>query len=119
MATNKSLGYFGARFDSETTAEPAFSYAILSSQRTGSNYLCARLSNIADRFGFPMEYLHADAIRLMGARLLPDVTGNISLDSYLRAVARVRTSRDGWFGTKVQPDQLLRPFGGNFENAIA
>ena len=119
MATYNSLGYFGAQLDSEIAAEPALSYAILSSPRTGSNYLCARLSNVKDRFGFPMEYLHADAIRLMGARLLPGVTGNISLESYLLAVARVRTSRDGWFGTKIQPEQLLPPFGGNIDSAIA
>jgi hypothetical protein len=75
MATYNSLGYFGAQLDSEIAAEPALSYAILSSPRTGSNYLCARLSNVKDRFGFPMEYLHADAIRLMGARLLPGCHG--------------------------------------------
>lgn len=119
MATHNSLGYFGAQFDSETAAEPALSYAILSSPRTGSNYLCARLSNMKDRFGLPMEYLHADAIRLMGPRLLPGVTGNISLESYLRAGASVRASRDGWFGIKVQPDQLLPPFRGNLDSAIA
>lgn len=119
MATHNSLGYFGAQFDSATAAQSTLSYAILSSPRTGSNYLCARLSNIEDRLGFPMEYLHSDAIRLMSARLLPGVSRNISLESYLRAVARVRTSRDGWFGIKIQPAQLLPPFGGNLDSAIA
>ncbi len=118
MATHNSLGYFDPAFDSGAFVEPKFRYAIFSSQRTGSNYLCARLSNAKDRYGIPMEYLHPDAIRLMGARLFPGVAGAISLECYLDAVAKVRATADGWFGTKIQPDQLLPLVGGNLNSAI-
>ena len=113
MTTHNLLGYFGVRFDSGEFAEPRHRYAIFSSPRTGSNYLCARLNNLEHRLGIPMEYLHADAIRLMGARLLPGAVGPVKLERYLDAVARVRTTRDGWFGVKIQPDQLFPVFEGD------
>jgi len=118
MATHNWLGYFGVSFDSDALTEPRSRYAIFSSQRTGSNYLCARLCNVKDRLGMPMEYLHPDAIRSMGGRLFPGVVGVVSLDSYLHAVAQVRTTRDGWFGTKIQPGQLLPHLGADF-NRVA
>ena len=62
MTTHNWLDYFGARFDCGESVEPRYRYAIFSSQRTGSNYLCARLLNVKDCLGIPMEYLHADAV---------------------------------------------------------
>jgi LPS sulfotransferase NodH len=118
MATHNRLGYFDARFDNNALTEPRYRYVIFSSQRTGSNYLCARLNNVRDRLGIPIEYLHPDAIRLMGARLFPGVQGAISLDSYLHAVSRIRATRDGWFGTKIQPHQLAPLVGGDFNSVV-
>lgn len=114
MSTHNRLGYFGMRFDNSDCDKPRFRYAIFSSPRTGSNYLCARLDNLENRLGIPMEYLHADAIRMLGARLFPGVVGSVGLERYLDAVARVRTTGDGWFGTKIQPDQLLPLLNGEF-----
>ena len=114
MSTHNRLGYFGIRFDNSHGVVPRFRYAIFSSQRTGSNYLCARLDNLEGRLGIPMEYLHADAVRVMGARLFPGMVGSVGLERYLDAVARVRTTDDGWFGTKIQPDQLLPLLNGEF-----
>lgn len=118
MTTYRSLGYFDARFDCEECIEPRHRYAIFSSPRTGSNYLCARLNNLEHRLGIPMEYLHADAIRLMGARLFPGAVGPVRLERYLDAVARVRTTRDGWFGVKIQPDQLFPLFEGDITRVV-
>lgn len=88
-------------------------YLILSSQRTGSNYLCRRLCNVKGRFGLPSEYLHPKAIQAMTPRLVdkPVNNGQIALGKYMRLVERARTSEDGWFGIKVQPAQLLVAVG--------
>jgi LPS sulfotransferase NodH len=64
-----------------------------------------------------MEYLHPDAIHFLGARLFPGVVGAVTLDRYLHAVAQVRTTRDGWFGAKIQPNQLLPLVDGDFNGA--
>jgi LPS sulfotransferase NodH len=117
MATHSWPGYFSAQFDSREFSAPKHRYAIFSSQRTGSNYLCARLNNVKNSLGIPMEYLHPDAIHFLGARLFPDSVGPIKLERYLDAVARVRTTRDGWFGAKIQPNQLLPLFDGDFNSA--
>lgn len=118
MTTHNWLDYFGARFDCGESVEPRYRYAIFSSQRTGSNYLCARLLNVKDCLGIPMEYLHADAVRVMGCRLFPGVAGAVSVGSYLNAVAGVRTTRDGWFGTKIQPNQMLPLLDGDFARIV-
>ena len=91
-------------------------YVILSSQRTGSNFLCRKLCNVKDRFGVPSEYLHENTIKMMVARLVPgaDATENkakVGLKKYLKAVERARTSDDGYFGLKVQPHQLMGTIG--------
>lgn len=117
MITHRSLGYFGERFDSAVVGAPRRRYVIFSSPRTGSNYLCARLNNARDRLGMPMEYLHADAVRLMGARLFPGTEGTIDLEHFMAAVAAVRTTRDGWFGVKIQPNQLLPLIEGDIRRA--
>ena len=117
MATHNWPSYFSAQFDSKEFSEPKYRYAIFSSQRTGSNYLCARLSNVKNRLGIPMEYLHPDAIHLMGARLFSGRAGTVTLDRYLHVVAQARTTRDGWFGVKIQPNQLLPLVDGDFNSA--
>jgi len=119
MGTHDWLGYFSDRFDCSAGAEPRRRYVILSPPRTGSNYVCGRLDNLADHLGVPMEYLHGDAIRALGARLLPGVSGAVGVDRYLDAVAAVRTTQDGWFGTKIQPAQLMPLFDGDIDRAAA
>jgi LPS sulfotransferase NodH len=119
MTTHNLLGYFDVRFDSGEFVEPRHRYAIFSSPRTGSNYLCARLNNLEHRLGIPMEYLHTDAVRLMGSRLLPGAVGPVKLERYLDAVARVRTTRDGWFGVKIQPNQLFPVFDEDMTRVAA
>ncbi len=119
MTTHNWLGYFAVRFDSGECVDPRHRYAIFSSPRTGSNYLCARLNNLEQRLGIPMEYLHHDALRVMGGRLFPGALGPIKIEHYLDAVARVRTTRDGWFGLKIQPSQLLPVFDGSLARIAA
>lgn len=88
-------------------------YIFFSSQRTGSNYLCHRLSNVKDRFGRPSEYLNPNAIETLAPRLQPKpATGaqGFKLGEYLRGVQRLRTTADGCFGIKVQPRQILPYF---------
>jgi len=113
MTTHLSLGLYDDRFDCAAGSAPPRRYAILSLPRTGSNYLCGRLHNLRGCLGLPMEYLHRDAIRVMGGRLFPGFDGTLGVDRYLDAVARVRTTVDGWFGIKIQPAQLLPLFGGD------
>ena len=119
MATHDRLAYYSPRFDACGPQPPRARYAIFSSQRTGSNYLCARLCNIEGRLGMPMEYLHGRAVIDFGQRLLPGRAGPLGLDDYLAAVARVRTTADGWFGIKIQPNQLLPLIGGDVERVAA
>lgn len=85
-------------------------YAIFSSQRTGSNYLCQRLCNVQGQLGMPAEYLNERAIRGLGPQLLPQAGKALQLGAWLRAVEGVRTTADGCFGIKVQPNQLLPLF---------
>lgn len=93
--------------------DPARRYLILSSQRTGSNYLCRRLCNVQGRFGLPSEYLHPKAIKMLSPRLVAGAVrdGKLPLGTYMQAVERARTTADGWFGIKVQPGQLLGAVG--------
>lgn len=103
---------YAASFDLPVTATTK-RYLILSTQRSGSNYLCRRLCSVKDRFGMPSEYLNATAIKMMAARLFPASSAetNMPLVQYMQAVERVRTSADGRFGIKVQPAQLLAVVG--------
>lgn len=93
------------KYDIQPFKAPKYRYLILSSQRTGSNYLCRRLCNLENRFGLPSEYLHPIAVRSFSERLV--AKSSRSLDAYMFALERVRTTSDGWFGVKVQPQQLL------------
>jgi LPS sulfotransferase NodH len=102
-----------AEYDLFPLKNPARRYLILSSQRTGSNYLCRRLCNLRGSFGLPSEYLHPKAIQMLSARLLADAVqeGRIPIAQYMKEVERARTTTDGWFGIKVQPSQLLAVVG--------
>jgi LPS sulfotransferase NodH len=104
---------YQAKYDILPFKVPARRYLILSSQRTGSNYLCRRLCNVKGRFGVPSEYLHPKAIRMLSPRLVAGAPqeGTIPLGKYLRGVECARTTADGWFGIKVQPAQLLAVVG--------
>ena len=126
MTTHKSLGYYGPDYDSPQAFAVASRYVIFSSPRTGSNYLCARLSNFRDALGIPMEYIHADALAEIGARTLGGSAGpaagppsQIDIGAYLKALERHRTTADGWFGLKLQPGQLFGMTGGNVDQAVS
>lgn len=126
MATHKTLGYYGPGYDSPQPFAVASRYVIFSSPRTGSNYICARLSNFRDALGIPMEYIHADALAEIGARALGGSGGpttepltQVDIGAYLRALERHRTTADGWFGLKLQPGQLFGMTGGNVDQAAA
>ena len=87
--------------------DPTRGYLILAPQRTGSNYLCRRLCNVRGRFGMPSEYLNPVAIRMLAPRLLQGAAADsVPFAAYMTAVQRARTSPDGWFGMKLQPEQL-------------
>jgi LPS sulfotransferase NodH len=104
---------YQAEHDLLPLKSPTFRYALLSSQRTGSNYLCRRLCNVSGRLGLPGEYLHPQAIRMMASRLMPEeVAGSkVPLGKFLTALMRARTTQDGAFGIKVQPLQLMALVG--------
>jgi len=102
--------FYESRFDVSVVNPVSSRYMFFSSQRTGSNYLCRRLCNVNDRFGLPSEYLNPNAIKGMAARLGAPVAGDaqgLKLGEYLRGVERIRTTKDGCFGIKVQPKQVL------------
>lgn len=104
---------YQASFDLLPATATTKRYLILSSQRTGSNYLCRRLCGVTGRFGMPSEYLHPKAIKMMAPRLVSGMSAgdNIPLAQYIQAIERLRTSADGRFGIKIQPAQLLAAVG--------
>jgi len=91
-------------------------FIILSLQRTGSTYITRRLCNVLDEFGMPGEYFHENAIKTLLPRLVPidktvpDSEKKVSIESYIKAIEKVRTTGDGLFGMKVQPHQLANIF---------
>lgn len=124
MSTHKSLGYYGPGYDSPRAYEVTTRYVIVSSPRTGSNYVCARLNNFRDSLGLPMEYIHRDALAEIGARSLGKDGGptvgpptQVDVGDYMKALERRRTTADGYFGLKLQPAQLLSMTGGNVDQA--
>ena len=101
------------QFDLPET-EPTFRYAIFAQQRTGSYWLCDVLTNELN-FGVPTEYLHALNIRKIGSRLaeraLIKDEANFTVDEYLSAIEKIRTSqRSKRFGIKIQPNELVAIF---------
>ena len=107
-SVNKVIELCAPKYDLPPENKTSKRYIILSSQRTGSSYIARRLCNIKDQFGFPMEYLNLRAIRALLPRLFTDydLKKDYPLNKYIEALTKVRTSRDGLFGNKVQPNQL-------------
>ena len=111
------------RFDTRTNRDPVFRYVIFSQQRSGSSWLTRRLINLAV-FGVPGEYLNPRIFFELGRRLdcpvqtVDDNRKRMKLSTYMRAVERVRTSSNGWFGIKIQPNQLMPMFKGDLASAV-
>lgn len=104
---DEGLKALEAGFDYPGLTPTTFRYAIFSQQRTGSNWLCARLTNL-HAFGVPHEYLNPLLARSLGPRLGASARPlETDLEDYLRRVEAVRTAESGRFGIKIQPDQLL------------
>ena len=104
-----------ARYDFPTAVEARFFYAIASTPRSGSTYLCHRLW-ARGVLGAPHEYFNYKAAMLqMAARV-----GAQDIDQYVRRLLALRTSPNGVFGFKAHRDQfelvvmadLLRFFPG-------
>lgn len=112
-ALTPGAALYQAEHDLLPLKTPSFRYAVFSSQRTGSNYLCRRLCNLTGRLGLPAEYLNPRAIKMMSARLLPEaaIGSQVPLGRYLAALMQARTTEDGAFGIKVQPAQLMALVG--------
>ncbi|MGO8754995.1 MAG: Stf0 family sulfotransferase [Gallionellaceae bacterium] len=91
--------------DRHSLQSPSFRYAVFSQQRSGSNWLCARLSNLRE-FGIPAEYLNGHFSPDIAKRLLGKTTG-FDFPTYLAAVECARSSPGGRFGIKIQPHQLF------------
>lgn len=115
---------WGAEFDLNLNDAPKKRYLILSQQRTGSTYISRRLCNIKDRFGVPSEYFHELAFRDLAPRILDKKKTNekgkvlISLDQYIEKLENIRTTKDGFFGIKIQPHQLSNVFKKSQSNMI-
>ena len=109
-----------AQHDLLPPKQPQVRYLVLSPQRTGSNYLCRRLCNVRGRFGLPSEYLNPPAVRMIVPRILPGLPIDKlpPLGRYMAALERIRTSEDGMFGIKVQPEQLYPHTGRETKGAL-
>ena len=93
------------RLDSGDGLKPRFRYVVFSVGRTRSELLCAYL--VQHAIGVPFEYFHHEFMRRIAARLgcmSPD--GRIDVQRYVELLESKR-SRNGIFGTKLQPHQLL------------
>jgi LPS sulfotransferase NodH len=93
-------------------------YVVLSLQRTGSEYLCARLRRAG--IGIPCEYFNEFTMRGTARRLgcLGD-DGEIVLDRFLERLEHKRTTPNGVFGTKLQPLQMAEVTGKDRTRAQA
>lgn len=115
---------FNDEFDLDPQQIPHRRYLILSQQRTGSTYIARRLCNISDHFGVPAEYFHETAFKTLAPRILnTDSSSNngkikISLEQYIGKLESLRTTKDGFFGMKVQPHQLSNVFKQNQSNMV-
>ena len=93
------------RWDSPTDEVPRFRYVVLSGERTRSGLLCDYLGQRG--IGIPIEYFNLQYMERIAQRLgclLPD--GRIDVPRYMTLLEYKRT-RNGIFGTKLQPTQLL------------
>lgn len=101
-----------SQYDQLPSKTPTRRYLIVSSPRTGSNYVSRRLCNIKDHFGMPSEYLNQVNIQSLASRLCAPKQGEkLSFATYFDELEKVRTTPDGFFGLKVQPQQLLSILG--------
>lgn len=101
-----------AKYDLLQPGVTRYRYIIYSQRRTGSNWLCSRLSQTGT-LGVPGEYLERSDIRNLATRLLglpPGKIENLPMSTYMQALERVRTTPNGKFGIKSQPDILPRFF---------
>jgi len=92
------------RWDRSEGTGTRLRYAIFSAQRTGSELLCDYLRERG--VGIPFEYFNHTYMHEIAGRLgcvLPD--RRIKLIRYISLLEPKRT-RNGIFGTKLQPDQL-------------
>lgn len=107
-----------AVFDRPPVESPSFRYAIFSQPRTGSTWLGAHLSNRG--FGLPFEYLNEAIVPALSRRLLGQAwsAAEFRLGVYMTAVERVRTSANGCFGAKIQPNQLYPLVGNRGDRAV-
>lgn len=113
------LSLAGPEFDQPEPSVAKRRYLILSPQRSGSNYLCRRLCNVQGRFGLPVEYLHESARKHLLQRMVPpELAGKLSLMDYLQHLQRIKSTPDGWFGTKLQPGQFWALAGQNPDRLI-
>jgi len=109
------------KYDLHPFKDPTKRYVVFSSQRTGSTYLCRRLCNVKGQFGMPSEYLNPVNVNLLVPRLLPGAGQegkSVGGGRYLKALQRARTTDDGYFGIKVQPQQLLGLMNRSNTNAL-
>lgn len=105
-------------YDKQFDLDPAKSnikYVIYSQQRTGSTWLCNRLINFKN-FGVPAEYLNQRAMQEMIDKKINN--GAIKLANYMELLINQRTSMNGYFGIKVQPNQLRHIFKQNIHKKI-
>lgn len=105
---------YGSEFD-VVSEKLKFKYVIYSQQRTGSTWLCNRLINIK-KLGVPAEYLNTRGIQAILNDEEKDKIKNIN--EYLKFITKKRTSIDGNFGIKVQPNHLSRIFKKNIDQKI-
>ncbi len=107
------------KWDCAVPVPVRFRYVVFSQQRTGSTWLQAVLSN-SGRLGMPAEYLNIRYCGKMAQRLLGSSLGEdaVGVREYMAAVERVRTSPNGVFGIKLQPNQLFRMVGADIGKAI-
>lgn len=105
------------RMDSAEQGACRFRYVVFSIGRTRSELLCAYLVQRA--IGVPFEYFHQEFMRRIADRLgCIGTDGRIDVQRYVRAIESKRT-RNGIFGTKLQPSQLLTLSAGDHAKATA
>lgn len=100
-------GLLSAAHDLPPHDGPLRPYFLCSTPRTGSTLLSDALTRNGD-FGVPAEYLHPDAISILGRRFgaFSPAGDRFDVAAFVRALVRSRTSRNGRFGIKCHFDQL-------------
>ena len=95
--------------------ETSYRYAICSSPRSGSNFLCSILK-ASEQAGSPMEYFNPSYTNAFLKRLNKE---NISLSDLFKELESRRTSANGYFGNKIQFWQLMSIFKRDIKTAVA